>query len=74
MKKFSFLALAAVGLLFGACSDKDEVVQNVVNPDEYEDGAYIGISLSLPSADNNVTRANDDLSNCEECYTLHLQR
>lgn len=63
MKKFSFLALAAAGLLFAACSDKDEVVQNVVNPDEYEDGAYIGISLSLPSADNNVTRANDDLSN-----------
>lgn len=63
MKKFSFLALAAVGLLLGACSDKDEVVQNVVNPDEYEDGAYIGISLSLPSADNSITRANDDLSN-----------
>ena len=63
MKKFSFLALAAAGLLFAACSDKDEVAQNVVNPDEYEDGAYIGISLSLPSADNKVTRANDDLSN-----------
>ena len=63
MKKLSFLALAAAGLLFAACSDKDEVAQNVVNPDEYEDGAYIGISLSLPSADNKVTRANDDLSN-----------
>jgi len=63
MKKFSFLALAAAGLLLGACSDKDEVAQNAVSPDEFEDGAYIGISLSLPSADNSITRANDDLSN-----------
>ena len=63
MKKLSFLALAAVGLLLGACSDKDDIAQKVVNPDEFEDGAYIGISLSLPSADNSVTRANDDLSN-----------
>lgn len=64
MKKFSLLALAAAGLLLGACSDKNEVVQeNPVNPNEFENGAYIGISLSMPSADNNITRANDELSN-----------
>ena len=63
MKKFSFLALAAAGLLFAACSDKDEVAQNAVSPEEFENGAYIGIALSLPSADNSITRANDELSN-----------
>lgn len=63
MKKFSFLALAAVGLLLGACTDKDDAAQNVDSIDEFENGAYIGIALSLPSADNSTTRANDDLSN-----------
>lgn len=63
MKKLSILALAAVGLLLGACADKDDTNQNAVNIDEFENGAYIGISLSLPSADNSITRANDDLSN-----------
>ena len=63
MKKFSFLALAAVGLLFGACSsDKDEVAV-VSNPEAFNEGAYIGISLQLPTADQSLTRANDDLSN-----------
>ena len=61
MKKLSFLALAAAGLLLGACSDKEEALQ-VTSPDDFQDGAYIGIALSLPSADN-TTRANDDLSN-----------
>ena len=62
MKKLSFLALAAVGLLLGACtSDKDEV-PNIQNVEDFKDGAYIGLSLQLPSAEN-TTRANDDLSN-----------
>lgn len=65
MKKFSFLALAAVGLLLGACSsDKDEVPV-LQNDEDFKDGAYIGLSLQLPSADN-TTRANDDLSNGTE--------
>lgn len=66
MKKFSFLALAAAGLLFAACSDKDEVVQEVQQESEFTDGGYIGISLQLPSADQSLTRANDDLSNGTE--------
>ena len=63
MKKLSFLALAVAGLLLGACSDK-EVVQEVQNPVniDFKDGGFIGISLSLPSADA-TTRANDSLSN-----------
>ena len=63
MKKFSFLALVAAGMLLGACSDKDDAKDVAVNPSgEFKDGAYIGLSLSLPSADN-TTRANDDLNN-----------
>ena len=46
------------------CSDKDVVVDNTAqNLEEFKDGGYIGISLSLPSAEGNTTRANDDLSN-----------
>ncbi len=65
MKKLSLFALAAAGMLFGACSSNDDVVDAVVNPAEFTDGAFIGISLSLPSADA-TTRANDDLSNGTE--------
>lgn len=62
MKKFSLFAFAAAGMLLGACSSSDDIAQQVVNPENFEDGAYIGISLTLPSADN-ATRANDELSN-----------
>ena len=65
MKKLSLLALAAVGMLFSACSDKDEIAQQVVNPADFQNGAFIGLSLQLPSADN-MTRANDELSNGTE--------
>jgi hypothetical protein len=61
MKKLSLFALAAAGLLLGACSDKDEIAQPV-NSAEFKDGAFIGLSLQLPEADNS-TRANDELSN-----------
>lgn len=58
MKKFSFLALAAAGMLFGACSsDNDEVT--VAPGSEFTDGAFIGVSIQMPSAMNS-TRANED--------------
>ena len=63
MKKFCLFALAAAGMLLGACSDKDEIAQSSVSPGDFKDGAFIGISLSMPSADNNTTRANDQLNN-----------
>ena len=70
MKKLSFLALAAVGLLLSACTDKDEVNTAQIT-EEFTDGGYIGISLQLPSADQSITRAeetggNDKLSNGTE--------
>ena len=66
MKKLSFLALAAVGLLLSACTDKNEEVNTAQLTEEFTDGAYLGISLQLPSADLPATRANDDLSNGTE--------
>jgi hypothetical protein len=60
MKKFSLFALAAAGMLFGACADKD-TVQEVQNKQDFTDGAFIGISLQLPSAQA-TTRANEDFN------------
>lgn len=66
MKKFSLLALAAAGLLFGACSEKDVVVQENENSLIDTNGdSYVGITIQLPSAGQNVTRANDDFNNGE---------
>lgn len=58
MKKLSYLALAAVGLLLGACSsDKDVVGQDVT--EEVGDG-YIAVSVNLPTTIQTITRATDD--------------
>ena len=58
MKKLSFLALAAVGLLLGACSsDKDEAEVNQVH--EY-DGQFLAFNINLPSDPQSVTRGADN--------------
>lgn len=61
MKKISYLSLAAAGLLLGACSSDDAVVNNNVAPD-FTDGAYVAISIANPAA----TRANEDVIDGEE--------
>ena len=59
MKKLSFLALAAVGLLFGACaSDKDEV--NSAYETEDVGQGYIAVSVNLPTTPMNITRVDDN--------------
>ena len=64
MKKLSFLALAAVGLLLGACSsDKD--VANEAPAFDANGEAYVGFTIQIPTA-GAATRANDDLNNGEE--------
>lgn len=63
MKKLSFLALAAAGLLFGACSEKDAVADNATPFAETSGSSFVGIAISMPSATANTTRANDDLNN-----------
>lgn len=63
MKKFSFLAIAAVGLLFAACSDKDEVVQdNSANSYDLVPGqnSWLALGIALPDG-GSTTRANEDL-------------
>ena len=64
MKKLSFLALAAVGLLLGACSsDKD--VANEAPAFDANGEAYVGFTIQIPTS-GAATRANDDLNNGEE--------
>ena len=64
MKKFSFLALAAAGLLFAACSsDKDVAETEAASILNGSGDGYVGISISIPSAAGNTTRANDDFVN-----------
>ncbi len=62
MKKFSFLALAAAGMLFAACSSDRDVAENSAIAVNANGEGFIGISISMPSADQ-PTRANDDLVN-----------
>lgn len=66
MKKISFLALAAVGLLFGACASDSDVAEkeNSGQASQY-DQAFVGISIELPNT-LTPTRANDDLNNGKE--------
>ena len=64
MKKLSFLALAVVGLLLGACSSDKDVADG---PNDYKfaegQSSYISIGISMPG--NPATRANDDLKDGE---------
>ena len=58
MKKLSFLALAAVGLLFGACSDSD--VADKAGQVENDGKGYIAVQIQLPSIPASSTRAAND--------------
>lgn len=60
MKKLSFLALAAVGLLLGACSSDKDVVDdgNVIDTNG---DSFVGISIQLPNV-TTPTRNNDEYS------------
>lgn len=62
MKKLSFLALAAAGLLAVGCADKD-VVEQAANSD-YNlvpgQNSWLAVGIALPD-DGTTTRANEDL-------------
>ena len=59
MKKLSFLALAAVGLLLGACSsDKDVADQQTPSWDGQGEG-YISLSINLPTTPGSTRASND---------------
>ncbi len=63
MKKLSFLAMAAVGLLFAACSSEKDVADNVRNSN-YElvpgKNSWLALGIALPDG-GATTRANEDL-------------
>jgi len=62
MKKLSFLALVAAGMLFGACSsDKDDV--SVIGPDENGGGNYLAIRVNLPTVSNHFMTRADNTNN-----------
>lgn len=59
MKKFSFLALAAAGMLFAACSSDKDVAENgapVIEKGEQ----FISLSINMPTQNVAATRATDD--------------
>lgn len=67
MKKFSFFALAAAGLLFGACSsDRDVSVSDPLNPYGLVEGesSWIAVGIAMPG--DPITRANEDLTDGNE--------
>ena len=58
MKKLSILALAAVGLLVGACSsDKDVADQGSQDPFKGREGGFIKVGINLPIQPQVSTRA-----------------
>ena len=59
MKKFSFLALAAVGLLFTACSDSDVTDQGGQSGKGGK--GYLAVQIQLPSVPASSTRAANDI-------------
>lgn len=60
MKKLSILALAAVGLLVGACSTKD-VVEDVQNPNTLDGKGegFLSVNVNLPVKTTGSTRVTD---------------
>ena len=57
MRKLSFLALAAVGLLFGACASNDVVDEQTQDPLQGRDGGFINVGIVLPTKSASATRA-----------------
>ena len=59
MKKLSFLALAAVGLLFGACASNDAIEEKAPNGGLTGEGqGYFKVGINLPDINNGGTRAD----------------
>lgn len=66
MKKLSILALAAVGLLVGACSsDKDVADQGSQDPFKGREGGFIKVGINLPVQPQVSTRAWEEADGVE---------
>jgi len=60
MKKLSFLALAVVGLLFGACTSNDAVDENGQNPLDGQGQGYFKVGINLPTVPTTRSDWNED--------------
>lgn len=63
MKKLSFLALAAVGLLLGACSSDKDVADQGSDPFKGREGGFIKVGINLPIQPQVSTRAWEENAN-----------
>ena len=63
MKKFSFLALAAVGLLLGACSSDKDVAADMSTPVNEDGKQFIAMNINLPVDNGNTTRSGETNDN-----------
>ena len=70
MKKLSFLALAAVGLLFGACASDDSVDEKT---QESRSEGYMAIKINLPTVPYTVSRAGNDNYDDGETYEYNVK-
>lgn len=67
MKKLSFLALAAVGLLLGACSSDKDVAGIAPNLGDEDGNQFIALNINLPVDNSFATRsAEKDDNNYED--------
>lgn len=64
MKKLSFLALAAVALLFGACASND-AVETSQNPLDGEGQGYFKVGINMPSIPTTRADWNEDGTNSQ---------
>ena len=60
MKKLSFLAMAAFGLLFAACSSDKDVAAGEKNQVAEKGNQFISLSINMPTQNIAGTRATDD--------------
>ena len=70
MKKLSFLALAAVGLLFGACASDDSVEKGT---EEARAEGYVAVNIKLPMTPFTVSRAANDKYDDGESFEYNVQ-
>ncbi len=58
MKKFSFLALAAAGMLFAACSSDRDVAVEGTTPAVDDGKQFLALNINLPVDNGTITRDN----------------
>lgn len=66
MKKLSFLALAAVGLLFGACASNDALEEKEQKVTEVEGGSFFNVNINLPTTSPASTRAEWEATHLDD--------